>query len=69
MSDRLKELLKEGGECFFFLKVVIFLSKYAHLTHSIAVLLYTYQFCHALAYEITANGVFLCLLGPPLRFL
>jgi len=38
-------------------------------TVSIAVLMYACHFCHALVYEITANGVFFCLLGPPLRFL
>ena len=38
-------------------------------TVSLAVLMYACHFCHALAYAMTANGVFFCLLGPPLRFL
>ena len=35
---------------------------------SLALLMHACQFCHALAYAITAKGVFLRLLVPPLRF-
>ena len=50
-----------------FLKVVIFFSRMCS-PHTHALLMYACHFCHALAYAITANGIFLRLLGPPLRF-
>ena len=69
MSDGSKELLKvRGGRHIWKLW---YFSQNMPTSHavSLALLMHACHFCHALAYVITANGVFLCLLGPPLRFL
>ena len=78
IGDELKELLKEEGWAFFFPRVMIFHSK-IHPPQAVSLALFmdacsaTFvvplllcHFCYALAYTITANGVCLCFLVPPL---